>query len=82
MLLVIYKSYAYFQETGFLPNGNTNIPMGEGISGAEVEQRLPQLVRVFNSCLKAAKFVVGLVFLVYRKSQPFRLSFNMNLVFV
>ncbi|KMS94891.1 hypothetical protein BVRB_014360 isoform B [Beta vulgaris subsp. vulgaris] len=42
------SNYLISEETGFLPNGNTNIPMGEGISGAEVEQRLPQLVDKFT----------------------------------
>lgn len=37
------SNYLISEETGFIANGNTSAPMSEGISGAEVEQRLPQL---------------------------------------
>lgn len=37
------SNYLISEETGFAPNGNTNPLISEGISGAEVEQRLPQL---------------------------------------
>ncbi|XP_021854601.1 RNA polymerase II C-terminal domain phosphatase-like 2 isoform X2 [Spinacia oleracea] len=36
------SNYLISEETGFAPNGNANAPMTDGISGAEVEQRLPQ----------------------------------------
>ncbi|KAL2930511.1 RNA polymerase II C-terminal domain phosphatase-like 2 [Bienertia sinuspersici] len=37
------SNYLISEETGFVANGNTSAPMTEGISGAEVEQRLSQL---------------------------------------
>lgn len=37
------SNYLISEETGGVPNGNPHIPIAEGISGAEVEQRLPQL---------------------------------------
>ncbi|KAJ8424583.1 hypothetical protein Cgig2_028561 [Carnegiea gigantea] len=37
------SNYLVSEETGFVPNGNPNIPFPDGISGAEVEQGLPQL---------------------------------------
>lgn len=32
------------QDAGFVPNGNTNATISEGMNGAEVEQRLNQSV--------------------------------------
>ncbi|XP_015897198.2 RNA polymerase II C-terminal domain phosphatase-like 2 isoform X1 [Ziziphus jujuba] len=36
------SNYLMSEDAGFVPNGNTNAPISEGINGVEVEQRLNQ----------------------------------------
>lgn len=39
-----YLAVFYDQDAGFVPNGNTNAPISEGMNGVEVERRLNQSV--------------------------------------
>lgn len=45
---VFYIICFFFQDAGFVPNGNMNAPISEGINGGEVERRLTQFVSAYS----------------------------------
>lgn len=47
--IIDYSNISFFQDASFVPNGNANAPMAEGINGPEVAPRLNQQVDFPNT---------------------------------
>lgn len=69
-MFFVYANVPEMQDAGFVPNGNNNAPIIEGMNGVEVERRLNQSVSLESfsveySILQASSCAI------YEKSSPY-----------